>query len=163
MSSEATAFTIADDGTFHAPLVLSYPYKRTMGPTMSRFLIGLRDQRIEGTVGSDGTIYVPPAEFDPITGQALSEWRTVADEGTVLSWSWQPTVDDASPLSQPFAWALIKLDGADTPLLHAVEVVDPPVTAKRREQGLRQFGDRIVHWPRSMAAQPPKSNPGSSV
>ena len=62
MSSEATGFTIADDGTFHAPLVLSYPYKRTMGPTMSRFLIGLRDQRIEGTVGSDGTIYVPPAE-----------------------------------------------------------------------------------------------------
>ena len=125
MSSEATGFTIADDGTFHAPLVLSYPYKRTMGPTMSRFLIGLRDQRIEGTVGSDGTIYVPPAEFDPITGQALSEWRTVADEGTVLSWSWQPTVDDASPLSRPFAWALIKLDGADTPLLHAVEVESP--------------------------------------
>lgn len=125
MSSDATTFTIADDGTFHAPLLLSYPYKRTMGPTLSRFLVGLREQRIEGTIGSDGTVFVPPAEFDPTTGAALDKWKAVADEGTVTTWSWQPTADDTSPLPNPFAWALITLDGADTPLLHVVDVETP--------------------------------------
>ena len=28
---------------------------------------------------------------------------------------------EGQPLDRPFAWALIKLDGADTPLLHAVD------------------------------------------
>ena len=118
-------YHIADDGTFHAPLVLSYPYKRTMGPTMSRFLIGLRERRIEATVGTDGTVYAPPAEFDPVTGVPLTDWRTVADVGTVVTWSWQPATDDTSPLPRPFAWALIKLDGADTPMLHVVDVASP--------------------------------------
>jgi uncharacterized OB-fold protein len=40
----------------------------------------------------------------------------------VLSWTWQPEPLDGQPLDRPFAWALIKLDGADIPLLHAVDV-----------------------------------------
>ncbi|MBW8709567.1 MAG: OB-fold domain-containing protein, partial [Mycobacterium sp.] len=32
----------------------------------------------------------------------------------------QPAPLEGQPLDRPFAWALIKLDGADTPLLHAV-------------------------------------------
>ena len=118
----AAGYSVAPDGTFHAPLVLSYPYKRTVGATMSRFLTGLRDRRIEGTVGEDGTVYMPPAEYDPTTGVALGTWKEVASTGTVLSWSWQPTVQPASALPHPFAWALIQLDGADTPMLHVVDV-----------------------------------------
>ena len=53
---------------FTAPLQLAYPYDRTVGPTLSRFFTGLRERRVEGTVGSDGRRYVPPAEFDPVTG-----------------------------------------------------------------------------------------------
>ena len=41
--------------------------------------------------------------------------------GTVVSWTWQPEPLEGQPLDRPFAWALIKLDGADTPLLHAVD------------------------------------------
>ena len=41
--------------------------------------------------------------------------------GTVVSWTWQPAPLEGQPLDRPFAWALIKLDGADTPLLHAVD------------------------------------------
>ena len=118
-------YHVAEDGTFHAPLVLSYPYKRTTGPTMSRFLRGLGQRRIEATVGSDGTRYVPPAEFDPSSGEPLTTWSSVGDEGTVVTWSWQPTVDDASPLPHPFAWALITLDGADSALLHVVDIASP--------------------------------------
>ena len=45
----------------------------------------------------------------------------MASVGTVVSWTWQPAPLEGQPLDRPFAWALIKLDGADTPLLHAVD------------------------------------------
>jgi uncharacterized OB-fold protein len=45
----------------------------------------------------------------------------VASVGTVVSWTWQALPLEGQPLDRPFAWALIKLDGADTPLLHAVD------------------------------------------
>ena len=42
-------------------------------------------------------------------------------EGTVVSWSWMPDPLEGQPLTEPFAWALIRLDGADTAMLHAVD------------------------------------------
>jgi uncharacterized OB-fold protein len=45
----------------------------------------------------------------------------VAGVGTVVSWTWQPEPLEGQPLDRPFAWALIKLDDADTALLHAVD------------------------------------------
>ena len=64
---------------------------------------------------------VPPAEYDPVTYEPLSEIVPVASVGTVVSWTWQPQPLDGQPLDRPFAWALIELDGADTALLHAVD------------------------------------------
>jgi uncharacterized OB-fold protein len=121
MSGGTSEYTIADDGSFTAPLELFYPYKRTVGSTLSRFLTSLRDQRIEGTRGSDGRVHVPPAEFDPVTGAHLTEWADVASTGTIVTWSWQPSPVEGNTLQHPFAWALIALDGADTMLLHAVD------------------------------------------
>jgi uncharacterized OB-fold protein len=39
----------------------------------------------------------------------------------VTTWSWAARPADGQPLARPFAWALIRLDGADTALLHAVD------------------------------------------
>ena len=44
---------------------LGYTYTRSTGPVVGAFLSGLRDRSILGTLGSDGTVYVPPMEFDP--------------------------------------------------------------------------------------------------
>ena len=107
--------------SFIAPLEVSYPYKRTVGTTLSRFFLSLIDGRLEGTRGSDGKVYCPPAEFDPITGAALTEWVAVGEEGTVSAWAWQSEPQPDQPLAHPFAWALIVLDGADVPMLHAVD------------------------------------------
>ena len=38
-----------------------------------------------------------------------------------MSWSWQPEPLAGQPLGRPFGWALIRLDGADTAMLHAVD------------------------------------------
>ncbi|MGB7167144.1 MAG: OB-fold domain-containing protein, partial [Mycobacterium sp.] len=105
-----------------APLRLSFDYTRSVGPTLSQFFTALRERRIVGVRGSDGRVYVPPAEFDPVTYERLTEMVPVASVGTVLSWTWQPEPLEGQPLDRPFAWALIKLDGADVPLLHAVDV-----------------------------------------
>jgi hypothetical protein len=105
-----------------APLKLSFDYTRSVGPTLSQFFTALRERRIVGVRGSDGRVYVPPAEFDPVTYERLTEIVPVASVGTVLSWTWQPEPLAGQPLDRPFAWALIKLDGADIPLLHAVDV-----------------------------------------
>ncbi|MBJ7465729.1 MAG: OB-fold domain-containing protein [Mycolicibacterium sp.] len=120
-----------------APLKLSFDYTRSVGPLLSQFFTALRTRRIVGVRGSDGRVHVPPAEYDPVTYEALTEVVPVSAVGTVLSWTWQPAPLEGQPLDRPFAWALIKLDGADTPLLHAV---DAP-------EGSIKTGDRVhAHW-----------------
>jgi uncharacterized protein len=105
-----------------APLRLSFDYTRSVGPLLSQFFTALRQRRIVGVRGSDGRVHVPPAEFDPVTYQRLTEIVPVSSVGTVVSWTWQSQPLEGQPLDRPFAWALIKLDGADTPLLHAIDV-----------------------------------------
>jgi uncharacterized protein len=104
-----------------APLKLSFDYTRSVGPLLSQFFTALRERRVVGVRGSDGRVHVPPAEYDPVTYAALTEVVPVSSVGTVVSWTWQSTPLEGQPLDKPFAWALITLDGADTPLLHAVE------------------------------------------
>ena len=111
------------NGVFVAPLEVAFPYKRTVGTLLSRFFTSLQQCHLEGTRGSDGRVYFPPAEFDPLTGAQLDEWVTLPDTGTVTTWAWQAIPEDGQPLAHPFAWALITLDGADVPILHAVDVL----------------------------------------
>jgi uncharacterized OB-fold protein len=104
-----------------APLKLSFDYTRSVGPLLSQFFTALRERRILGVRGSDGRVLVPPAEYDPVNYAQLTEVVPVASVGTILSWTWQSHPLEGQPLDKPFAWALIKLDGADTALLHAVD------------------------------------------
>lgn len=103
-----------------APLKLSFDYTRSVGPLLSQFFTALRERRIVGVRGSDGRVHVPPAEYDPVTYEQLTEIVPVSSVGTIVSWTWQSTPLEGQPLGKPFAWALIKLDGADVPMLHAV-------------------------------------------
>ena len=104
-----------------APLRLSFDYTRSVGPLLSQFFTALRERRVVGVRGSDGRVHVPPAEYDPVTYEELTEIVPVSSVGTVMSWTWQPEPLEGQPLDRPFAWALVKLDGADTALLHAVD------------------------------------------
>jgi uncharacterized protein len=101
--------------------VLEYPYTRTVGATMGRFFTALRERRIEGVRGSDGRVIVPPAEYDPFTAETLTDFVQVGDSGEVVSWAWRASRRAKQPLSGPGAWALIRLDGADTSMLHMVD------------------------------------------
>ena len=62
-----------------------------------------------------------PAGPDQESADPPRELVAVGPEGTVVSWSWMPEPLEGQPLAGPFAWALIRLDGADTAMLHAVD------------------------------------------
>ncbi|MDH5173589.1 MAG: OB-fold domain-containing protein, partial [Gammaproteobacteria bacterium] len=99
---------------------LGFTYTRSTGPVVGRFLTGLRERRILGIRTSDGRVVVPPMEYDPNTAEALTEFVEVGQQGTIVSWCWVRQPRAAHPLQQPFAWAMIQLDGADVPMIHCV-------------------------------------------
>ena len=109
-----------------APHVLEYPYSRSVGPVVGKFLGGLKAGVILGVRTTSGKVLCPPLEYDPDTGEATSEFVPVGPAGTVTTWTWS-SPRQGQPLDRPFAWALIKLDGADTALLHAVDAGDESV------------------------------------
>jgi uncharacterized OB-fold protein len=100
---------------------IGFDYTRSLGPTLSQFMAALADQRILGARDADGRVHAPPFEYDPVTSAPPAELVPVGTEGTVTTWSWAPQPLEGQPLVHPFAWALIRLDGADTAMLHAVD------------------------------------------
>ena len=101
---------------------LEFPYTRTTGPIIGPFLTGLRDGRILGSrVGS--RVLCPPVEYDPSDGSTVGPESLVevGPAGTVEGWTWVAEPTSKHPFDHPFAFAQIKLDGADTTLLHAVD------------------------------------------
>jgi hypothetical protein len=114
--------------TFVAQHALEYPggYTRSVGPVIGRFLTSLRDGRIEGVRIADGRVLVPPTEYDPVTSDPVGDFVEVGPAGTVQSWTWvEEPRPDKQVLDRPFAFALIRPDGADTAILHMVDVSGP--------------------------------------
>ncbi len=126
---------------FPISFTLEFPYTRTPGPVIGRFLTGLRDGRILG-IRSGDRILCPPMEFDPDTCETLAlDFVDVGPSGTVENWTWIAEPTSKHPIQEPFAFALVKLDGADTVMTHAVKASGPEaistgmrVTAQFREE-----------------------------
>ncbi len=122
---------------------LEFPggYTRSVGPVIGRFLSDLRDGRLVGVRTREGRVLFPPLEYDPDSGlDVTGEFVEVGPVGTVESFSWVAEPLPVHPLDRPFAWALIRPDGADTAILHALDVGEyergaaPP---KRLRTGMR--------------------------
>jgi len=104
--------------------VLQYPYRRATGPILGRFFTEIRDNcKLLGVKTSSGEILCPPVDADPDSLEDLSvdDMVEVGPAGSVTSWTWLHEPLPGNPLERPFAWALIKLDGANSALLHAVD------------------------------------------
>lgn len=126
------------DEVLRAPLVIEYPFSRTTGPVVGAFLTGLREKVLVGIRGADGRVIVPPVEYDPITAEDLTELVEVGPAGTIQSHAWVAEPHAKHTLAKPFAWALIKLDGADTAMVHMVVASGPNAVAT---------GARVTpHW-----------------
>lgn len=108
-----------------APLVVEFPFTRSLGPVQSAFLTGLRERTVLGVRASDGRVLVPPVEYDPVTAEEIRDLVEVAPAGTVTTWAWNASPRRGQPLDRPFAWVLVRLDGAASGILHALEADGP--------------------------------------
>lgn len=106
-----------------APHTLEYTYTRSVGPVIGDFLGSLRERRLVGVRTLSGRVLFPPQEYDPATGEAVSEFVDVGPAGIVMTWAWVSEPRPNHPLTHPFAWALVRPDGADTAMLHAVDAI----------------------------------------
>lgn len=120
-------------------------YRRSLGPVVGAFLTGLRDQRVLASRTAAGRVICPPLEYDPDSGDAVSDLVEVADRGVVTGWSWVAEPLAKHPFDHPFAWALVRLDGADTSMVHALdaESIDAVSTGMRVQ--VRWAAERTGH------------------
>ncbi|MGW1071968.1 Zn-ribbon domain-containing OB-fold protein [Streptomyces sp. NPDC002537] len=125
-----------------APLVVEFPFTRSLGPVQSAFLTGLRERVVLGVRATDGRVLVPPVEYDPFTAAEIRELVEVAATGTVTTWAWNPAPGPRQPLPTPFAWVLVRLDGADTALLHALDAPGPDAVRTGMRVRVRWAPDR---------------------
>lgn len=124
---------------------ITFPYTRSLGPVTGAFMTALTDKRIIGIRNGDAVI-VPPMEWDPATGAELAhDFVEVGPAGTVESWTWVPQASEQHPLQKPFAFAFIRLDGATTPMLHAVDAGSAEAMSDAMRVAPRWRGKRIGH------------------
>ena len=88
---------------------------------------------------------VPPTEYDPVTSETLGDDRfvEVGQAGVVTTWASVHQPRERHPLQHPFAWALVRLDGADTGLLHAVDAGDESRMATGMRVKVRWRDERV--------------------
>jgi len=144
-----------------APYVLEYTYRRSVGPVVGRFLAALREGKILGGRTTSGKVVVPPTEYDPETSDPVTDLVEVGTSGVVTSWSWAAEPRAHQPLDRPFAWALVKLDGADTAMLHAVD----PGDIEKMSTGMRvkaRFADERSGTIRDIVCFEPEAGGGAS-
>ncbi|MEU9383615.1 OB-fold domain-containing protein [Streptomyces sp. NPDC048279] len=125
-----------------APLVVEFPFTRSLGPVQSAFLTGLRERVVLGVRTGDGRVLVPPVEYDPVTAEEIRDLVEVAPTGTVTTWAWNHEPRRGQPLDTPFAWVLVRLDGADTALLHALDAPGPEAVRTGMRVRVRWAGER---------------------
>ena len=106
------------------PQVISVPYRYTAGRAQAAFLRGLADRRILGSSTADG-VAVPARPFAP-DGQRTGDLVEVADTGTLVAWTTRHRDGGAT------TFGTVLLDGADTPMLHVLDVPSDLLT-----EGLR--------------------------
>ncbi|MER5733588.1 OB-fold domain-containing protein [Streptomyces sp. NPDC002138] len=125
-----------------APLVVEFPFTRSLGPVQSAFLTGLRERVVLGVKTTDGKVMVPPAEYDPVTAEEIRDLVEVGATGTVTTWAWNADPRPQQPLATPFAWVLVRLDGADTALLHALDASGPEAVRSGMRVRIRWAAER---------------------
>ncbi|MEU8619462.1 OB-fold domain-containing protein [Streptomyces sp. NPDC048623] len=125
-----------------APLTVEFPFTRSLGPVKSAFLTGLRERTLLGVRTERGRILVPPVEYDPETAAELRELVALGDTGTVTTWAWNPEPRTGQPLATPFAWVLVRPDGADTALLHALDAPGPEAVRTGMRVRIRWAAER---------------------
>ena len=106
---------------------ISVPYSWWAGDTATFFLKGLRDEKKIRALkcSSCGKTYIPPRKTCPVCFVPNNEWKDLTGVGIVQSFTITRRQLAAISKKVPVIYALIKLDGADTAMLHYIEGISP--------------------------------------
>ena len=108
---------------------INVPYSWWAGDTASKFFISLRDDKkiIATRCSKCRKVFIPPRKVCPTCFKENAEWVDVSDEGRLVSFSVARRQLASIPKDKkvPVIWGLIKLDGADTAMLHYLGEVNP--------------------------------------
>lgn len=98
-----------------------------VGLTNGRFFASLRDHgKITATRCTHcDQVYMPPRISCHGCFAELHDWVEVSDFGTLVSFTIVREPGMLQPIARPYVVGLIKLDGADTSLVHYLGEVDP--------------------------------------
>lgn len=107
----------------HEKTVVEFPHVHFTGSVVGRFLAGLKEQKkIWGQRTSGQGVVVPPPGYSEVDGSAAGEWVEVKDTGVVTAVAVvHHPLERMHPFSSPFAFILVRLDGADTAMAHVVK------------------------------------------
>jgi uncharacterized OB-fold protein len=107
----------------HQDTVMEFPYRHSTGETIGRFLAGLKEQKkIWGQRAARQGVVVPPLGYSEVDGSAAVEWVEVANTGVITACAVvHRPITKLHPFAEPFAFVLVRLDGADTALAHVVK------------------------------------------
>ncbi len=116
------------------PGELSVSFRYTPGVGNTAFFEALRDRGV--LLGSRchdcGVTYVPARIFCERCLAELQPTEGCGPEGELVSWTVARVDVDDRPLDEPVTYGLVRLDGADTVLLHRlIDVNDPPAIGAR--------------------------------
>jgi uncharacterized OB-fold protein len=101
---------------------IKVPYAWSVGETGSRFFVTLRDEgKLLGThCARCNLTFVPPRRNCGRCFGAEMGWRELGPQGSLVTYTIPRCRETIHPLSWPFAYGVVKLDGADTGLTHLV-------------------------------------------
>ena len=90
----------------------------------------IENKKIMGTkCPKCGVVFCPPTSDCPKCW-VPTEWIEVGPQGTVLTFTVIHMPNSWSKRSAPYTLALVKLDGADTALLHYIDSTDKEILSK---------------------------------
>lgn len=158
--------TPPDEPVLSASLSPSFDYTRSTGPVLGAFFTGLRDRTIVGNRDSRGVVHVPPVEYDPHTREPLTEMVELGSGdgvgGVVVAWTWVPTPTGVNPLATPFAWALVRFDGADTAMLLPLAADGPGAVRTGMRVRVRWAAERVGNVHDIASVVPADAAPGTA-
>jgi len=106
---------------------LALPYQYFAGVVGSKFLVALRDEKkiLGMKCEKCEKVFIPPrATCERCFSDLTDNWVELADTGVVTGFTVIRYEEPYQPKKPPYVLAMIKLDGADTPLVHLLECDD---------------------------------------
>ena len=106
---------------------MALPYQYFAGTVGSKFLVELRDEKkiLGMKCEKCNKVFIPPrATCERCFSDLKDNWVEISDTGVVTGFTVIRYKEPYQPKEPPYVLALIKLDGADTPLAHLLECGD---------------------------------------